>query len=296
MAEGYCTLEDLRRALREASLPGDLSQDSQIAIDAIVSQSQWVERTYKRHWYAPAGADILDKADEIDIPTDPKTRDDEEDIPTHAGFVHGASEREFRRRENSDALLESDPRRERRRHDWREPKQEIRISTGAPEALEPPVNEDVPAYTRIRLDRKDVDTLNELHVINADGGYDDWVAESDYDGGAGTAHRGEDYWGRVNNDGISELYLDVHALDDDIASLSNAVYVDFDYGHEGITRTARRAVALFSGAEFAESASIQLPDSATLYNVETKAEEMRERARKLLDPDSVTPGGSDGAR
>ncbi|MDF9748365.1 hypothetical protein [Natrinema salsiterrestre] len=290
MTTGYCTLEDVRRALQKSSLPGDLSQDKQLAVDAIVSQSRWLERTYKRHWYAPTGADILDEATEIDIPTAPRTRDDEHDISSHGAMVHGASERDrSRRRKNSDALLESGPRYERRRHDRRDSKQEIRIAIGEPEALEPPVDETVPAYTRIRLDRKDVDAINELHVINGDGGYDDWVAEDDYDGGAGLTHRGEDYWGRVNNDGISELYLNVHAMDDEIASLSKAVYIDWDYGREGISRTARRAVALFAGAEFTEEIGTQIPDNAKLYNVETKAEEMRNRAEKLLEPDAEVP-------
>ncbi|QLG47897.1 hypothetical protein [Natrinema halophilum] len=290
MPTGYCTLEDVRRALQKSQLPGDLSQDKQIAVDAITSQSRWLERTYKRHWYAATGDPILDEATEIDIPTEPRTRDDEHDISTHGAMVHGASERDRHRfRKNSDALLEAGPRYDRCRRDRREPKQEIRIAIGEPEALESPVDEDVPAYTRIRLDRKDVESINELHVINADGGYDDWVAESDYDGGAGLSHRGEDYWGRVNNDGISELYLNVHAMDDDIASLSKAVYVDWDYGTEGISRTVRRAVALFAGAEFTEELSAQVPENAKLYNAETKADEMRDRARKLLEPDQEVP-------
>jgi hypothetical protein len=287
---GYCTLEDLRRALRSASLPGDIEQDKQIAIDAVTSQSQWLERTYKRHWYAPNSADILDEADAIDIPTSPKTRHDEEDLPRHGAMVHGASERDrHHRRQNSDALLESGPAYERRRHERRELKQEIRISVGSSEALEPPADDSIPAYTRIRLDRKDVDAINELNVINADGGFDDWVASDDYEGGVGTTHRGEDYWGRVNNDGISELYINVHSLDDEIASLSKAVYPDWDYGHEGIPRTVRRAVANFAGAEFVEEASIEIPENATIYNIESKADEMKERARKLLEPDAEVP-------
>ncbi|WP_226043482.1 hypothetical protein [Natrinema sp. DC36] len=290
MATGYCTLEDLRRALQKSALPGDLGQDKQLAVDAIASQSRWLERAYKRHWYAPDGADILSEATEIDIPTAPRTRDDEHDISSHGGMVHGASERDRHRfRKNSDALLESGPRYEHWRKDRRDPKREIRIAIGEPEALEPPVDETVPAYTRIRLDRKDVDAINELHVINAEGGYDDWVAEDAYDGGAGLTHRGEDYWGRVNNDGISELYLNVHAMDDEIASLSNAIYLDWDYGAENIPSNVRRAVALLSGAEFTEEISVQIPDNAKLYNVESKAEEMRERAEKLLEPDSKLP-------
>lgn len=285
MATGYCTLEDLRRALQKADLPGDLSRDNQIAVDAISSQSIWLERTYKRHWYEPDG---IDDAEEIDIPQSPKTRDDEYDIPRHGGLVHGESERErYRFRENSDALLESDPRHDRRRRELRrDPKREIRIATG--EYLDG-FEENLPAYTRIRLDRKDVDTLNSLHVIGDDGRYTDWVDDSEYDGGAGLMHRGEDFWARTNNDGISELYIDVHSLDDDIASLSNAVYLDFDYGSEGIPRNVRRAVACFAAAEFAEEATIQIPENATIYNVETLSEKLQTKAEKLLEPDAVVP-------
>ena len=282
MATGYCTLDDLRRALREASLPGDLEQEQRLAVDAIAAETEPFEKSLSRHWYAPTGADIHDEADAIDIPTAPKTRDDEHDIPRHGAMVHGASERDrYQYRKNSDALLESDPRHDRRRRDQsRDPKREIRIAIGE---YHDGYHDDVPAYTRITLDRRDVDAVNELHVIGADGSYTDWVASSGYDGGVGNTHRGEDYWVRINNGGVSELYIDVHALDDDLVSLSNAVYVDIGYGHEGIPRAARRAVALRAGAEFAEEATIQIPDNATVYNVETKADRMREKADELLE-------------
>jgi len=274
--EGYCTLEDVRRALRKANLPGDVEQDELIAVDAIAAETEPLEKELKRHWFEPDG---IDEADAIDIPTGPKNRDDEHDISRHAAMVHGDSEIERHRHSaNSDALLESGPRYERRRRrDWSEPKREIRLATG--DIFE----EDVPAYTRIQLDRRDVDAVNTLSVINADGGYDDWVESDEYSGGVGNQHRGEDYWVRVNNGGWSELYLDVHAMDDDLASLSNAVYIDIDYGHEGIPRNVRRAVALRAGAELVEEAVIEIPQNATVYNVETKADEMREKADDLLE-------------
>ena len=288
MATGYCTTEDLRRALRSKNLPGDVAQDPKIAIDAIAGQTEWLEKRTDRHWYVPGGI----PGDTAGLfPTTANTRDDEHDIPTHAGFVHGDSEHDHHRlRENSDALLEAGPRYDRhRRHDTHR-KQEIRIATGAPNALYPPIDETVPAYTRITFDRRYVTALNELSVINESGGYDDWVASSDYSGGVGNQYRGDDYWVRVNNSGVTELYLNVHAMDDDIASFSNAVYVDIDYGYEASDgddtkiRNIRRAVALRAGAALAEEATIQIPENATLYNVETKAEEMRDRAAELLEP------------
>ncbi|CAL92478.1 hypothetical protein BJ1_gp56 [Halorubrum virus BJ1] len=278
---GYCTLEDVRRALRKADLPGDVGQDEQIAVDAILAETEPLERSISRHFYEPTG---IDEASEITIATEPKTRDDEHDLSTRAGMVHGTSERDrYRYRENSDALLESDPRSDRWRKSRREPKREIRIATGPDNALDPPVDESVPAYTRITLERHYVDAINKLLVIGADGSYTDWVASDEFDGGVGLDNRGSDYWARINSGGVTELYLDVHAMDDDLASLSNTVYVDFDHGHEGIPPAVRRAVALRAGAELVEDAVIEIPSNTTLYNVETKAERMREKADELLE-------------
>ncbi len=278
---GYCTLEDVRRALREASLPGDLEQDTQIAVDAIAAETEPLERSLSQHFFEPTG---IDEATAIDIPTAPKSRDDEHDVATNGAMVHGAAERDRHQyRKNSDALLVSDPRSDRWRKDRYEPKREIRIATGEAEALEPPVDESRPAYTHIQLARDYVKSLSKLLVIGGDGSYTDWVADDGYTGGVGLEHRGEDYWVRINSGGVSDLYLNVHAMDDDIASLSNAVYVAFDHGHEGIPRAIRRAVALKAGAEFAEEATIQIPDNATVYNVETKAEQMRSKADDLLE-------------
>ena len=72
MPEGYCTLEDVRRALRKANLPGDVSQDTQIAVDAVVAETEPLEKDLSRHWYEPAG---ISEASETTIPTSAKTRD-----------------------------------------------------------------------------------------------------------------------------------------------------------------------------------------------------------------------------
>lgn len=283
MPTGYCTLADIRRALRKAQLPGDLSQDKQIAVDAIVAETEPLEKELSLHWYAQAGDSILDEASEIDIPTTAITRDDEYDIPTRGGMVHGSDERErYLFDKNSDALLESGPRSDRRRRDRADPKRRIRIATGEYRDIRRPRDDDTPTYTRVRLDRRAVDTINELLVIGSDGTYTDWVSSADYDGGVGLSHRGEDYWVRINNNDVADLYLDVHALDDEIASLSNAVYVDYDHGHEGIPRAIRRAVAHRAAAQFTEQAVIEIPTNATIYNIETKADELRSKADTLL--------------
>ena len=244
MTEGYCTLEDLRRALRKANLPGDVSQDERIAIDAITSETEPVEKSLKRHWYATTGDQILDEATAIDIPTKAKSRDDEEDIPTASAFV-----------------VDDGP---------------------APKTSQGD-------YAKVELDRRDAESVAALHVRQEDGTYVDWVASADYSEGSWPPS-GEDYYLRVNNGGWSRLYLDVTNFlepeeDDEyvLDSWANAVYCEFSYGHEGIPRNVRRAVALRAGAELAEEASISIPENTTLYNVETKADEMREKADELLE-------------
>jgi len=277
MAEGWCTLEDVRRALRTAQLPGDVSQDSDIAADKIEAQTEPLEKALNRHWYAEKGDQVLTEANAVTVPTEPLTRDDEHDIQRHGGLVHGASESD-RHRRNTDSLLESGPRHERRRKHPRQPKEEIRVAIGSARDVEHPRDSTGPTYTRIQLDRKDVDTFNELLVIGSDGTYTDWVASNDYDGGVGLTNRGKDYWVRLNNGGVSELYLNIHSLDDDISSLSNAVYVDYDYGRAGIPQNVRQGVANLVAAELVEEAVIEIPQNATLYNIETKATELRTTA------------------
>lgn len=239
---GYCTLEDVRRALRKSDLPGDVGQDEQIAVDAITAETEPLEKSFKRHWYASEGDPILNEADAIEIPTAPRTRDDEEDISTGAASVVG-------------------------------------------EAVTPKTYQQ--GYTKIRLARRDAKSVSQLMVATEDG-YEDWVASDDYEGGSFPDALGDDYYLRVNNGGWSELYLGAdHFLDEDGEpipdSFANAVYVEFSFGHEGIPRAVRRAVALRAGAELTEEAVIQIPDNATVYNVETKAEKMREKAEDLLE-------------
>jgi len=59
--------------------------------------------------------------------------------------------------------------------------------------------------------------------------------------------------------------------------------VTFTYGHEGIPAAVRRAVAMRAGATLVEEAVIEIPSNATVYNIETKADEMRSEADQLLE-------------
>jgi len=244
MPTGYCTLEDLRSALQEAELPGDISQDEQLAVDAITAQTEPLEKSIKRHWYAPTGADILDEATKIDISTSPKSRDDEEDIPTSSAFV-----------------VDDGP----------TPK----TSQGS--------------YAKIRLARRDAESVEALHVRQADGTYEDWVDSSDYTEGSWPP-AGEDYYLRVNNGGWSRLYLDTENLleedeDDEyvLDSWANAVYLEFSYGHEGIPQNVRRAVAFRAASDFVDEAAVQIPENARVRNVEALADQFERKADDLLE-------------
>lgn len=250
MPTGYCTLVDVRKALNAADLPGDVKQDPAIAVKAITAQTEPLEKELKRHWYAQSDAQIVSEATEIDIPTSPKTRDDEYDIPTGAAWT----------------VDDSGP----------TPK----TSQGT--------------YAKIELARRDADSVSALHVRTEDGTFEDWAASADYSEGEWPPS-GEDYYLRVNNGGWSRLYLDTTNLlteaskpeneDDEyvLDSFANSVYLEFDYGHKGLPQNLRRAVALRAGASLVEEPAFSIPENARIRSVESKAEEMRSEADRLLD-------------
>ncbi|OYR57713.1 hypothetical protein, partial [Halorubrum halodurans] len=204
MPVGYCTVTDVRHALQETDFSGALGEgNNDVVVKAIASQTETLEKEFKRHWYEPDGVD--DDPQGL-IPTEPKTRDDEEDIPTGGAHLVG-------------------------------------------EPVTPKTYQQ--GYTKIRLARRDAESVTQLLVATGDG-YDDWVASDEYDGGSFPDALGDDYYLRVNNGGWSELYLKAeHFLDEDgepvVESFANAAYVFFEYGHEGIPDNVRRAVAMRAG-------------------------------------------------
>lgn len=97
MPEGYCTVDDVRRVLQDNNLSGALDQDNnQTVVDAIVSQSEWLQETTNRHWFDPDGAEedhhelipdgpLKQKADEQDITTRPFVLADDDIAPATNG-------------------------------------------------------------------------------------------------------------------------------------------------------------------------------------------------------------------
>jgi len=273
MPTGYCTLEDLRIALQKADLPGDLSQDKQLAVRAITAQTEPLEKEFKRHWYAPTGAPILDEADQIDIPTEPKSRDDEEDIPTRSFLTTSTDDRSSY---YPPAWVDYDP------HDDTEP------DYGDMDGLAPKTVQG--DYAAIPLARRDAESISALHVRTGDGTFEDWAASSDYSEGSWPPAGDVDYYLRVNNGGWSRLYLDTTNLleedeDDEyvLDSFANAVYLEWSYGHEGIPDNVRRAVALRAAAMFVDEAAVQIPDNVRVSSVDALADKFETRADELLE-------------
>ena len=86
MATGYCTVEDVRRALREATLPGDAQQDRDIVIDAIAGTTEWLRKSLNAHFYVAGG--VSGDTDNL-VPTTVRTRGPEHlDIPSTPHHQH----------------------------------------------------------------------------------------------------------------------------------------------------------------------------------------------------------------
>jgi hypothetical protein len=245
MPEGYCTLVDVRKALRQADLPGDVSQDPAIAVKAIVAQTEPLEKELKRHWYAQEGDQIVTEATEVDIPQSPKTRDDEYDIPTGAawtvddsGPTPKTSQGDYAKielaRRDAESLSALHVRTEDGTYeDWA-------ASADYSEGSWPPSGEDY--YLRVNnggWSRLYLDTTNFLK----DGEDDEYVLDS---------------W-------------------------ANAIYLEWDYGHSGIPENVRRAVAFRAAADLVEEPAYSIPDNSEVYGAESKASELRDQANDLLE-------------
>lgn len=275
---GYCIVEDVRRVFQDNTTAFDGKLETQTVTDAIKGWTDQLEEWTHKHWYDGAGT--IDDPDGV-LGTTAETRDDEHDFSTHGAMVDGEATEEPYWSPNSDALLEDAP--ERYRWQEREDKRgHLRISFGEFDPNAHPDNTN-PAYTPIELNRKDVTAVNELMVVNADNGFDDWTAEKT--GGVGNSFRGDDWWVRVNNWGVTTLYLDVQSLPEDIPSLSTAVYIDFDFGDDIIPMSVRRGVAHLAASQLVvdEEFMAGMPDQGQVINVETKSQKWERQGYRLLD-------------
>ncbi|WP_229373342.1 hypothetical protein [Halobacterium sp. GSL-19] len=241
---GYCTLEDVRRALREADLPGDVSQDKRIAVDAVTSQTEPLRKSLKRHWYAQEGARILDEASEITIPTSPKTRDDEYDIPTSAAWTVDDGGPMPKTSQGSYAKIDL-------------------------------ARRDAEAVSALHV--RTEDGTYEDWAASADYTAGSWPPSgADYylrvnNGG----------WSRLYLD-TTNLLKDGEDDEYVLDSFANSIYLEWSHGHEGIPENVRRAVAFRAAADLTERPSFSIPDNSQVYGAESKAEDLREQADELL--------------
>jgi hypothetical protein len=143
-------------------------------------------------------------------------------------------------------------------------------------------------YTRVRLSKRYVETpltLLEVRDPTTDSGYTDWVSDSGI-----TAGKGKDYRVQVNSGGFTELYIDTETLSPDaddvsIDSYANAIYIEYEYGEEGLPDTVRRGVAMRAFAELIDpDTATAIPDDGQLINAETEAQKLSRQAEELLAP------------
>lgn len=139
--EGYCTAEDVRKALQERGLDGDgqgpLSKP--IVDAAIAGQTDWIRRETKRHWYDPNADSDSDTSNDI-LPSSPRSITEENgDIPSspHAGHAQLAVDDNVR----------------------------YPVTQGG-------------GYAEIRLGFKDIESVTKLLVREKGRDYTDWVADS----------------------------------------------------------------------------------------------------------------------
>lgn len=135
-------------------------------------------------------------------------------------------------------------------------------------------------YTRIRLDKHYAQTLTGVKVQNANGSYTDWVASNKYE-------EGRDYDLYVEPGSTSSpSFVDLRARA--LPRLNNydsAVRISYDYGAEGLSRTARRATAMKAAAQLLtdDEAALAIPENANLVAAETKIQTLERQAEELLE-------------
>ena len=247
MPEGYCTIPDVRRALQESVDEFDSgawgAASHQVVVDAITAQTEPLEKELKRHWYEPDG---IDEDEQGLIPTQPKERDDEEDIPTAAAFIAD----------------EDGPVPKTSQGDY------AKIDLARRDA------DSVSTLLVRTADGSYEDWTQEY----AGGTWPDAVGDDYYlrvnNGG----------WSRLYLDTMNLLEADEddeYVLE----SFANAVYVTWTYGHEGIPQNVRRAVAFRAGAELLmdDQANLAIPEDSQLVSAESKKQAMEDKADDLLE-------------
>ena len=237
---GYCAPDDVRKALQEVDLSGELGTEYVTA--AIEGQSKWLRTRTKRHYYdsGHSAGDLYTSTRTVsdltlDVPSGPHAKDRQLTRPDYG--------------------------------------------------IEYPTTH-VGQYAKLRLPRRDVQSIDKLEVRERGGDVEDWVASSDRVQG-----RGDDYYLLTESEsGVSHLYVDAESLGVR-TDYRDLLTLEVSYGVDGIPGTIKRATAFRAGAELVldDDTQVGVTDAGQLVNVETKAQAMRDRAMDLLGPYIVRP-------
>lgn len=146
-----------------------------------------------------------------------------------------------------------------------------------------PVTTDGP-YARVRLPHVEVKSLNALYVRDHSGDVTDWVADDEHAEG-----RGEDFYLLTPTDGdaAARSYLYVRAASlPVVTNYRGLLTIGYEYGRAAIPDSVRRATAFLAAHELVidDEEAVGIPDNGQLVNVETKADQFKDRALTLLDP------------
>lgn len=252
----YCEVEDVKNALQDKMRGSDPSVTQATA--AILAQGEWLRKVTKRHWFEPEGGDDDTIVNDGSTSTSDQTTGDVT-LATTPFQVDG---------ETCD--IPSSPH-----------AQPGQITSHEPREYPNPTRGN---HSRVRLDRRDVSTLDALLVRSGDE-FEDWIADDSREEG-----RAKDYYLDVDpHTGRSAVWINTRTIAP-ARSYDGAVVATYQYGQEGIPSTIRRAVALRAGAELyaPQDSNVQVPDEGNLTNPKSKADELRQDARRLLKPYEAT--------
>jgi len=135
-------------------------------------------------------------------------------------------------------------------------------------------------YTKVKLDRRQAASLSSLLIRDASGDFEDWTTAGDKVGGTGEDYELITRAGDTRSD--SFILVDTRSLPP-LRRYDGAVRVTYDYGLDTIPDQIRRATAFRAASNLVEDAVIQIPNNATVYGVESLAEQFERKADELLE-------------
>lgn len=243
--EGYCTAEDVRTALQEASLDADGGGplSTTIVESAIAAQTDWLRRETKRHWYDPDADSDGNTTTDI-LPSSPRSvTDDNYDIPSspHAGHAQLAVDENVR----------------------------YPVTQGG-------------GYAEVRLGYRDVQSITTLLVRAGGRDYTDWTAAGS---GKTQGRGEDYYLEADPRTDIADLYIDTHGLHPrQDWSNAVVVSVDYGTTPIPESIRQAQAALAGADLVMDDDVKTAIPSDGQLIAVETKADRLIKQAMRLLEP------------